>query len=67
MLSAAFCLLIVVLAIVKPLGIGPFTWKSALAIILNFAWGAVVYYWLRSSYKRKGINLTAVLTEIPPE
>ncbi len=66
-LSAAFCLLIVVLAIAKPLGIGPFTWKSALAIILNFAWGAVVYYWLRASYKRKGINLTAVLTEIPPE
>lgn len=66
-LSAGFALLIVVLAIVKPLGIGPFTWKSALAIVLNFAWGAVVYYWLRYAYKRKGINLTAVLTEIPPE
>lgn len=66
-LSAAFTLLIVVLAIVKPLGIGPFSWKSALAIVLNFAWGAVVYYWLRYRYKQKGVNLSAVLTEIPPE
>lgn len=66
-LSAAFSLLIVVLAIVKPLGIGPFTWKSVLALVLNFAWGVLVYYGLRYSYRRKGVNLGSVLTEIPPE
>ena len=66
-LSAAFAGLITVLAIVKPLEIGPLTWKSILALVVAFAWGIVVYYWLRSSYKRQGINLSAVLTEIPPE
>lgn len=66
-LSAAFALLIVVLAIVKPLGIGPLNWKSVVALVVCFGWGAIVYYWLRASYTRQGINLSAVLTEIPPE
>jgi amino acid transporter len=66
-LSGAFALLIVVLATAKPLGIGPLNWKSILALVICFAWGAVVYYWLRASYSRQGVNLKAVLTEIPPE
>jgi amino acid transporter len=66
-LSTAFALLIVVLAIVKPLGIGPLNWKSIVALVFAFAWGAGVYLWLKSSYKRQGISLDAVLTEIPPE
>lgn len=65
--STAFALLIAILAIVKPLEIGPLSWKSIVALVIAFAWGAVVYLWLRSSYKRQGINLNAVLTEIPPE
>lgn len=66
-LSTGFAALIAVLAIVKPLAIGPLSWKSILALVVAFAWGAAVYLWLKASYKRQGIRLDAVLTEIPPE
>jgi amino acid transporter len=66
-LSAGFAGLITVLAIVKPLAIGPLNWKSILGLVLAFAWGAAVYVWVKSSYKRQGIRLDAVMTEIPPE
>jgi amino acid transporter len=66
-LSTGFAALIAVLAIVKPLAIGPLNWKSVVALVAAFSWGAVVYLWLKASYKRQGIRLDAVLTEIPPE
>ncbi len=67
LLSTGFAALIAVLAIVKPLAIGPLSWKSILALVIAFAWGAIVYVWLKASYKRQGISLDSVLTEIPPE
>lgn len=66
-LSAAFSFVIVLLAIFRPLGIGPLTWKSVVALIVAFAWGGVVYLVVRSTMQRRGLKLDAVMTEIPPD
>jgi APA family basic amino acid/polyamine antiporter len=67
LLSTAFSLLIVFLAIFRPLGIGPLSWKSIVALIVAFAWGGVVYLAVRWSLQRRGLKLDAVMTEIPPD
>jgi basic amino acid/polyamine antiporter, APA family len=67
LLSAAFSFVIVLLAIFRPLGIGPLTWKSIVALIVAFAWGAFVYLGVRASLQRRGLKLDAVMTEIPPD
>jgi amino acid transporter len=66
-ISVLFNAAIVVLAIVHPLGLGPFTWKSAIATIIFFSWGPALYYAARAFYRSRGENLDSVLTEIPAE
>jgi basic amino acid/polyamine antiporter, APA family len=65
--SVIFNFAIVILAMVHPLGLGPFTWKSALATIIFFSWGVVLWAGMRAMYRGRGQNLDAVLREIPSE
>jgi amino acid transporter len=66
-ISTLFSALIVGLAIFKPLGIGPLTWRSILALVVAFAWGVVVYWAVRQTLARRGVALDAAMGEIPPE
>lgn len=66
-ISTLFNLAIVILAIAKPLGIGPMTWKSGLTTVIAFTWGVALYYAARARYRGRGLNLDSVLKEIPAE
>jgi amino acid transporter len=66
-ISTIFNICIVILAIVKPLGLGPMTWKSGLATVIAFTWAVALYYGVKGYYKTRGLNIDPVLKEIPAE
>jgi amino acid transporter len=66
-ISTVFNLCIVILCIVKPLGIGPMTWKSGLATVIAFTWAVALYYGVKGYYRTRGLNIEPVLKEIPAE